>query len=134
MASFRRKTTATRIVTAALIEHLDKLDAEDAIPLTAKKTAPATKVEVTKAAAVIAADDSDGLSVDSRAGGWHPEVEAEGQTFVVELPVPDPKPLSAKVSGPLPWTRVDTPEEAAKVAAYVPSFNPVPKPGKKAAR
>jgi hypothetical protein len=72
------------------------------------------------AAMSVTPDDSDGLSTDSRAGGWHPEVEADA---------PDPKPLSAKISGPLPWTRVDTPEEAAKVAAFVPSFNPVPKPG-----
>ena len=81
---------------------------------------PRVKVLSVDAAATIAPDDSDGLSTDSRAGEWHPDVEVDA---------PDPKPLSAKITGPLPWTRVDTPEDAAKVAAFVPAFHPVPKPG-----
>ena len=119
--AFDTGVTASSIVEAALVEYLER-HADDKSPVGAKprpsSASPATnhvKVEgQTYVSATIAPD-------------------AAMSTTPVE---PDPKSLSAKVSGPLPWTRVDTPEEAAKVAAFVPSFNPVPKPGttKKASR
>ena len=101
--AFDTGVTASSIVEAALTEHLDVLMAKPRTggkpPVDTATVTPRVKVLSVDAAATIAAD------------------------------APDPKPLSAKISGPLPWTRVDTPEDAAKVAAFVPSFNPVPKPG-----
>ena len=97
--AFDTGVTASSIVEAALVEYMDKPRTGGKPHADTATVTPRVKVLSVDAAATIAAD------------------------------APDPEPLSAKVSGPLPWTRVDTPEDAAKVAAFVPSFNPVPKPG-----